>query len=105
MKSERRTSARISVPYVVRIRSLDGDGNRFKEDTVVKNLSGGGLYVILTRDLPQGAEVLIAIRLATAHAVGRPALRLAARGTVLRVQKQSDGRYGTAIEFTRRRLL
>jgi hypothetical protein len=32
-------------------------------------------------------------------------LRLAARGTVLRVDELPEGRYGIAIEFKRRRIL
>jgi hypothetical protein len=36
---------------------------------------------------------------------GIPILRLAARGTVVRVDRQPDGSYGVAIAFKRRRIL
>jgi hypothetical protein len=93
-------------PYVVRLRGVDSDGQWFKEDTLLENLSGGGLYVQLARKLVEGTHVSVAVRLSTAPAAEVPAaLRLAARGTVLRVEHLSTGRYGTAIEFNRRRVL
>ena len=102
---EQRSGARIDVPYPVRLRGIDSDGRTFKEETVVENLSGGGLYLRLKRTVREGADVSLAVRLSTAPALDVPALRLAARGTVLRVEPQSDGGYGVAIEFNRRRVL
>ena len=72
----------------------------FKEETVLQNLSAGGLYLRLKRMVREGAEVPLAVRLSTAERDG-PVLRLGARGTVLRVEPQWDGSYGVAVEFLR----
>ena len=105
MTREQRSSARINAPYVVRLRGINSQGQTFKEETVLENLSGGGLYLRLKQPVREGADVSLAVRLSTSLAGDVPALRLAARGTVLRVEPQRDGSYGVAIEFKRRRVL
>src|SRR5262249_25898541 len=72
---ERRVSARIGAPYPVRVRSLDSDGQKFKEETQLENLSGGGLYVRLRRRLVVGVAVSLAVRLSTEPARDLPAVR------------------------------
>jgi PilZ domain-containing protein len=102
---ERRVSSRIDAPYPIRVRGFDSDNQKFKEDTLLQNLSGGGLYVRLRRKLVVGVPVTVAVRLSTEPAGELPAVRLAARGMVLRVEPQADGTCGTAIEFQQRRVL
>ena len=102
---EQRSSARIDAPYPVRLRGVDSDGRTFKEQTLLENLSAGGLYLRLSRKLVEGTDVRLAVRLSTAPAGTVPVLRLAARGTVLRVEPQADGTYGVAVEFKRRRVI
>ena len=97
---ERRSSARIDAPYPARLRGVDVNDQPFKEETVLQNLSAGGLYLRLKRMVREGAEVPLAVRLSTAERDG-PVLRLGARGTVLRVEPQWDGSYGVAVEFLR----
>ena len=104
MRPERRLSARIAAPYPVRLWSVDYIGQKFKEDTLVGNLSGGGLYLRLMRKLVEGTRVSLAVRLSITPPV-TPALRLAGRGTVVRVEPQPDGQYGIAIQFIKRRVL
>jgi hypothetical protein len=103
IQQELRLSARICTPYPIRLRKLENSGGGCKEDTILNNLSGGGLYVRLKRELKMGAYVSLAVRLSTV--LEGPALRLVARGNVIRVEPQTDGSYGTAIEFRRRRIL
>jgi len=103
IQQELRLSARISTPFPIRLRKLENAGQSFKEETILKNLSGGGLYVRLEREMAVGAYVSLAVRLSTVFE--GPALRLVARGNVIRVEPQTDGSYGTAIEFRRRRIL
>ena len=103
-KFERRSSARIEAPYPARLRGIDIEGQYFKEETVLENLSVGGLYLAMHRSLREGSDVRLAVRLSTEPA-DVPALRLAARGTVLRVERLQDGSYGAAVEFNRRRVL
>src|SRR5438552_4000724 len=91
---ERRSSARVDPPYLVRLRGLNSEGRAFKEETLLDNLSSGGLYLHLRQRLSVGAQVSIAVRLSVAKTKETPALLLAARGTVLRVEVESDGSYG-----------
>src|SRR5215510_8403048 len=105
MFNERRSSARIEAAYPVRLRSVDIDDCPFREETVLQNLCGHGLYLQLKRRVHRGTPVFLAVRLSLAPDGEIPALRLAARGTVLRVEPQPDGSYGVAIEFRRRRVL
>jgi hypothetical protein len=105
MFHERRSSARIEAAYPARLRSVDIDDWPFREETVLQNLSGGGLYLRLKRRVQMGAPVFLAVRLSLVPDWEIAALRLAARGIVLRVEPQPDGSYGVAIEFRRRRVL
>jgi len=102
---ERRTSARVSVPYTVRLRGIDSGGQEFKEETQMDNLSIGGLYVQTTQRPEHGMSLSLSARLSVAPAGQDSAVRLAARGTVVRVVPQPEGTYGVAVQFTRRRIL
>ena len=103
LQKEQRYSARIETPYPVRLRGIDTQGRLFKEETFVENLSVGGVYLRIKRKVQEGVGVCVAVRLSTD--IETPALRLAARGTILRVEWQPNGDYGVAIEFSRRRVL
>ena len=103
--SERRFAARVKAPYSARLKGHDSEGQAFKEDTFLDNLSVGGLHLHLKRKLVPGTAVSIAVRLSVAPITREiPALRLGARANVLRVEPSADGGYGVAVQFTRRRL-
>src|SRR5215470_14679963 len=87
---EPRSSARIDVAYPATLRGVDINDEPFKEETVLQNLSAGGLYLRLKRMVLEGDRVFLAVRLSTAENEDTPALRLAARGMVLRVEPQRD---------------
>ena len=105
MPEESRSSARVSVPYIARLWSLGAAGRPWKEDTVLDNISAGGLYLRLKRHIQEGAHVHVAVRLSTAQAENIPGLRLAAHGVVLRTESQPGSTCGVAVEFSRRRIL
>ena len=63
MDEERRFSARVSVPYIARLLSLDAAGRPWKEDTVLDNIGAGGLYLRLKRRIQVGAHVHVAAAL------------------------------------------
>ncbi|PYS44780.1 MAG: hypothetical protein DMG13_33350 [Acidobacteria bacterium] len=102
---ERRFSTRVKVPYHARLSGVDTTGRVFKEETVLDDLSVGGVHMRLQRSMPIGANVTVSVRLSMAPETETPSLRLAARGTVRRLEPESDGRFGVAVEFTRRRIL
>jgi len=101
--NERRLSPRVAVEYPARLKATDIEGRNFKEETVLENLSGGGMYLSLTRKLHEGADVSLSVRLSIAPA-GEESLLMAARGIVRRVEMRRNG-YGLAVEFLRRRVL
>ena len=102
---ERRFSPRVKVSFPARVRGIDVSGRTIREDTVLDNLSDGGAYLRLTRKVREGSDVMVAARLSTVIDPRVLALRLAARGTVLRTEPQRDGTWGVAVEFRRRRVL
>ena len=102
---ERRFDARMNVPFYARFRGVDSEGNVFREETLLENLSVGGLYLQLSRWVAEGTDASVVVRLSTTLAGHIPALRLAARGRVLRSEANPDGGWGVAIQFKRRRIL
>jgi hypothetical protein len=102
---EHRLSLRVDAPYFIRLKGADICGCKFTEETLLENLSSGGLYLVLTRRLREGSDVTMAIRLSIEPATSVPMMRLAARGTVLRVEQRPAGLFGVAVEFKRRRVL
>ena len=93
------------MPYHARLSGTDTTGRVFKEDTQLDDLSVGGLHLRLTHNVPEGSDVSVAVRLSTVSVGQHMALRLAARGRVLRSIPQKDGSWGVAVEFKRRRIL
>ena len=102
---ERRFDPRVSQPFPARLWGVDVEGRAIKEDTVLENFSAGGLYLRIVRRVQAGASVFVAARLSTGPPVGIPALRLIARGVVVRTEMQTDGTCGVAVKFSRRRVL
>jgi len=101
---ELRLTDRIEAPFPARLKGVDSTGRVFTEHSVLNNLSNGGLHMCVMRGIPLGVEVTVDVRL-SADAGVDPALRLAARGTVVRTEPKPDGCWGVAVEFTRRRIL
>ena len=101
--AERRAKPRIRAPFPVMVRGVDAKGVAFEVNTILDNLSAGGLYLRLARRVEPGAEVSMEIRLSTAPTDG--ALRAVTRGVVLRVEPNLGGACGAAVRFTRHQLL
>jgi hypothetical protein len=101
---ERRLSPRVETSYPVRLKGMESGGRRFKEETLVQNLSSGGLYLQLSRAVPIGSDVALVARLSTTPEELATGVRLAARGTVLRVEPKPDGAFGVAVKFNQRRV-
>ena|SRR5437867_3056636 len=104
MNEERRFSPRVCMPYPARLWSRDHQGLAWKEDAFIENVSAGGLYLRLNRNIQKDAVVSVAMRLSTLPTKDLPVLRLGARGVVLRTEPQDDGTWGVALEFSRRRV-
>ena len=85
---------------------MNVEGRMIREDVQLDNLSIGGLYIrIPQQQVETGSQIGVAIRLSTETSETFDALRLVARGVVLRNEPQMDGSCGIAVRFTRRRVL
>ena len=96
--TDRRIKPRIANPFAAVVRGVDVSGRAFQSDTVLDNLSAGGLYVRLEGEVPISSRLFIVIR-CTAR------LRVALSGVVSRREPLGDGRSGVAVRIGRHRFL
>jgi len=94
---ERRKKPRIYIPFLIRVRGVDAEGKAFTVDTVGNDISTGGLYLQLPFRVNRGEKLFAVIRLSTSQ--DEDALRVAARGRIVRVEPGSQERYGVAVAF------
>lgn len=102
---ERRRYPRLYQPFSVLVRGVDTSGEVFESDTVLDNVSSGGLYVRLTQRVEPGARLTAVIRFSTRPPCEAPAPRVVVRSVVVRVEPRPDGRYGVGVAFTSHRFL
>jgi hypothetical protein len=95
---EQRKSVRVHGAFPVRMRGLDAVGSAFKANSLVDNISGGGLYMQLARPVAPGSKMFVAVQLTSGTTI-------AARGVVARVEKRPHGLSGVALRFARTRLI
>ena len=102
---ERRDKPRLSVPFPAMVRGVNASEEAFETNTHLHNLSRGGLSLRLEQLVKQGAKLFILIQLAAPETQDAEAPRVAVRGTVLRVERQSNGPYNVAVAITQYRFL
>lgn len=102
---ERRTKVRITEPFPAKVRGVDEAGEAFEIETTLDNLSSGGLYMRLLREIEPGSELSVVVRLSTSRSDRVRAPRVSARGVVLRSVPEPDGMRGLAVMLTRYRML
>jgi hypothetical protein len=100
---ERRKKPRIYLPFFARVRGVDTEGKTFIIDTVVGNISAGGILLQLPFRVNFGDILLTIIRLSTSETAN--ALLVAAHGEVLRIEPKPNGMYDVALEFIHYRCL
>jgi c-di-GMP-binding flagellar brake protein YcgR len=102
---ERRDDPRISNPFPVRVEGVDTDGNVFEVQTVLDNLSSGGLYVRLFRTVKPGVKLSIRFRFLNGPAAEESTPCVVAQGVVVRTEPKVGGACGVAVMFKSRRFL
>ena len=102
---DRRSKSRICAPFSVAVRGVDANGERFKFETVVDNVSSTGLYLYSPRPLVTGSRLFLIVRFSTPDTDEALAPRFAMLGIVRRAELKTDGMYGAAIAFTNQRPL
>ncbi len=98
--TERRAKPRIKCAYPARVMGQDISGNLFSEDTIIDNISAGGIFLRLrTETRPEiGLSVVFRFTKTAPLGEGRGAL-VSVAGRVLRAQKQPDGVLGVAVKI------
>ena len=101
--AERRRTPRIALPFPATVRARSASGGRFTAETVVDNLSEGGLHLRTADAVEPGSPVFVVFRLSVAAEVA--AANVAVRGVVLRSAPVADGGFGLAVAITSHRFL
>ena len=102
---EFRSKPRIYDPFPVTVHGVDIDGETFEFETIVDNISAGGLYLRLMRCIERGVKLLVVIRLSTAPSDDVSAPRIVTHGEVLRAESKPGGVCCVAIAFTHHHFL
>jgi hypothetical protein len=98
-KIEPRRSVRIQVPFPAVVEGIDANGEDFKVDTVLDNLSKEGLYLRVFKAITTGDMLNITFKLAPDYEQNPDPSEVAVRGKVLRVEVVSGGACGIAVQF------
>jgi hypothetical protein len=93
-----RKTARVYGSFPVRMRGFDESGRVFKTNSLVDNLSAGGLFMQIGRRVAEGSRLFVLVRFMTGAIV-------AARGVAVRIEQRPHGLFGVAVRFTHARLL
>ena len=91
---ERRAKIRISEPFPTTVSGIDSRGEPFELDCVLENMSSTGLYLKIPRELEEGSEVTMIVKLSSVPSSGAGA---SIRGVTLRSEPQDDESWGLAV--------
>lgn len=98
---ERRAKPRVAIPFQARVSGRDRAGTPFELTTTVDNLSHGGLYLRIARDVCVGSRLLVDVFMNPQ--LGGPdwgGLSLEVYGLVERVDHAAGDGFGVAVSFT-----
>lgn len=101
----RRQDERLYGPCVALVRGVDATGEEFTESTVLQNVSAGGLYVNLQRDILLGTKLFVVFAFSPVALQNVPVPRVAAHGEVRRVDALDAKARGVGIQFQHHRFL
>lgn len=105
LRVERRGKPRIRRFFSVRVAGVDTNGERFRFEAALDNISSSGLYLYSPRPLEAGARLFLVVRFAPDQIADMRAPRFAMLGVVRRAESKPDGSHGVAIAFTSQRQL
>jgi hypothetical protein len=97
--SERRDAERIFIPFPAVVEGIDADGNSFKVNTVLDNLSKGGLYLRMVPRVNLGSRLSVIFRLSASVESEATSAKIAIKGEVMRIEKKVGGACGIALKY------
>jgi hypothetical protein len=103
--TERRSKPRIKGAFPTVVRGVDAGNETFQIETVIDNISAGGLYLRLRQRLEPGMTLFFLTSLSTPGCVNLTAPRLALHGLVLRTELTHGGACGVAVALSNYRFL
>ncbi len=101
----RRQNERLYGPCVAVVRGVDAAGEEFTESTVLQNVSAGGLYVNLQREVQLGAKLFVVFAFSPVALQNVPVPKVAVHGEVRRVDALDAKAHGVGIQFQHHRFL
>ena len=104
-QAERRIKLRLQGPFPAIVRGVGADGERFETETVLDDLSAGGLHLRLKQPISRGMPLFLVTRLSHVKAPEACVPRVAMRVMVLRSELQLDGSFGVAGAILQHRFL
>lgn len=102
--TERRNNLRIVCNYPAIVEGIDLQGKPYEENAKLANLSAGGLYMWINRNIVCGSKISVTILFSdTPIDINTP--KIATKGILLRNEPQTNGTYGAAVKFVHYRFL
>ena len=92
-------------PFRATFRCRGADGRKHSVETVLDSFSRRGLCVRLSCEMKEGERLFAVVSLSAQESSEAAPIRVAVRGTILRVEKRPSRAYGLAVKITRYRLL
>lgn len=95
---ERRNKPRINCDYPAIVEGIDLQGKTYEENAKLANLSAGGLYLWVNRDIVCGSKISVTIFF-TKKQLDKNTPQIATKGILIRNEPQANGIYGAAVKF------
>jgi hypothetical protein len=99
---ERRRDRRFRLPFPASVEGLNDAGEPFRAETVLEDMSAGGVYLRLTDRVAEGAGLTVTARFSVVTMKG---LVVRLEGKVVRVEPKPGGEFGVAVAVERRQIL
>jgi hypothetical protein len=88
------------------VRGHQTSGGKFETQAVLSNMSASGMYLDnMEKPIREGDDLFIVVRLSSSQQARQEAPQIAAQGRVVRIESQSDGRFGVAVNLHNHRFL
>lgn len=102
---ERRSKPRLRCSYPATVRGHVEGGIKYETRAVLANMSASGFYFRTKRQIENGENLFVVVRLSTYALNKAQAPHIAASGTVVRVDPKVDGTRGVALKLSQHRFL
>jgi hypothetical protein len=101
---ERRIKPRFDCDYQAIVKGINHQGNAYKENAKLVNLSAGGLYIWVNRDIGHNSTLSVTVLLSSTL-IDTDTSKLVTKGIVVRTKPQANGTCGVAVKFSHYRFI